>query len=359
MAKMTLMKTALVAAAVATIGCSPNCQAAEEAKTEETKTEAAAPAKDPKEVVISVNGATMTREAVDADVATMIKPYLDKVPAERVDDMKADAAQQIVQQFLMMSALSQKAEKLGYKVTDEDLKTQQDNLLKQAASRPGSPKTFEEFLEKDPRGKERAMAEFKVGALIEKMLKGEVIDKATKDYTADATKMIDDIKAANAECEKSAAEAEKKIAELKAELDKTPAEEKAAKFAKLAEENSACPSGKKGGDLGEFGHGMMVPEFDKAAFELEVGQISEPVKTQFGYHLIMTTKKSEDKVQASHILIKAQAVQPVPELDEVVTYMKRMDNRKSVNAFILETVRAADIKAADEFKAVLPPPAGE
>lgn len=57
-------------------------------------------------------------------------------------------------------------------------------------------------------------------------------------------------------------------------------------FEKLAEDFSQCPSGKSGGDLGEFGKGMMVPSFEKAAFELEVGQVSGPVKTQFGYHLI-------------------------------------------------------------------------
>lgn len=356
MGKMNLMKTAFVAATAATLGYATGCNA-EEDKAEETKTEATAPAKDPKEVLISVNGAAMTREAVDAEVATVIKPYLDKVPADRVDEMKAEAAQQVVQQFMMMTALSQKADKLGYTVSDEDLKVQQENLMKQAAARPGAPQSFDEFLEKDPRGKERALEDFKTGAKIEKMLKNEVIDKADKDFTAEAQKVIDEIKAANAESEKSVGEAQKKIAELKAELDATPDAEKAAKFAKLAEKHSACPSGKKGGDLGEFGHGMMVPEFDKAAFALEVGQISDPVKTDFGYHLIMTTKKSEDKVQASHILIKAQAAQPVPELADVIGYMKRMDTRKAVNAFVLETVQSAEIKAADEFKALLPPPA--
>ena len=57
-------------------------------------------------------------------------------------------------------------------------------------------------------------------------------------------------------------------------------------FEYLAGEFSNCPSGKTGGNLGTFGKGQMVLAFEKAAFELEIGQVSSPVKTQFGYHLI-------------------------------------------------------------------------
>ena len=62
-------------------------------------------------------------------------------------------------------------------------------------------------------------------------------------------------------------------------------------FAALAKENSDCPSKARGGDLGAFGHGQMVPEFDKAAFEQPVGEIGEIVKTQFGYHVVKVTEK--------------------------------------------------------------------
>ena len=60
-------------------------------------------------------------------------------------------------------------------------------------------------------------------------------------------------------------------------------------FAAVAKESSKCPSGAQGGDLGYFGKGMMVPEFEQAAFNLPVGEVSEPVKTQFGWHLIKVT----------------------------------------------------------------------
>lgn len=61
-------------------------------------------------------------------------------------------------------------------------------------------------------------------------------------------------------------------------------------FEALARDFSTCPSGKEGGDLGEFGKGMMVPTFEKAAFALMPGEVSEPVRTQFGFHLIKRIK---------------------------------------------------------------------
>jgi peptidyl-prolyl cis-trans isomerase C len=62
-------------------------------------------------------------------------------------------------------------------------------------------------------------------------------------------------------------------------------------FAEMARKYSQCPSSKSGGDLGWFGKGSMVPEFEKAAFEGEKGKILGPVKTQFGYHLIKVLDK--------------------------------------------------------------------
>ncbi len=68
--------------------------------------------------------------------------------------------------------------------------------------------------------------------------------------------------------------------------------EAGADFAAIAREHSLCPSGKKGGALGEFGPGQMVREFDEVVFSGEVGKVLGPVKTQFGYHLIEVTSRT-------------------------------------------------------------------
>ncbi|TMP29381.1 peptidylprolyl isomerase [Pseudoalteromonas rubra] len=64
-------------------------------------------------------------------------------------------------------------------------------------------------------------------------------------------------------------------------------------FADIAKQYSSCPSGQDGGELGEFGPGMMVPEFDKVVFSAPINEVQGPVQTQFGYHLLEVTSRVE------------------------------------------------------------------
>jgi peptidyl-prolyl cis-trans isomerase C len=66
-----------------------------------------------------------------------------------------------------------------------------------------------------------------------------------------------------------------------------------AEFAALASQHSQCPSGREGGDLGEFRPGQMVPEFDRVVFSCPVGTVQGPVKTQFGWHLLEVTSRTD------------------------------------------------------------------
>ena len=73
-------------------------------------------------------------------------------------------------------------------------------------------------------------------------------------------------------------------------------------FEDAAKESSTCPSGQQGGDLGEFGRGQMVKEFEEAAFAAEIGAIVGPVQTQFGFHLIKVEAKSEAETLAFDVV---------------------------------------------------------
>lgn len=82
-------------------------------------------------------------------------------------------------------------------------------------------------------------------------------------------------------------ESEEKCNELKQQIAD------GADFADVAREHSTCPSSAQGGDLGTFGPGMMVAEFDEVVFSGDVGTVYGPVQTQFGYHLVEITSRED------------------------------------------------------------------
>ena len=82
-------------------------------------------------------------------------------------------------------------------------------------------------------------------------------------------------------------DSEEKCLQLKNEI------EAGADFGDVAKQHSSCPSGSNGGELGQFGPGQMVPEFDKVVFSADVNTVQGPVKTQFGYHLLEVTSRTD------------------------------------------------------------------
>jgi peptidyl-prolyl cis-trans isomerase C len=128
--------------------------------------------------------------------------------------------------------------------------------------------------------------------------------------------------------EKASKEAEDKIKAVIARL------KKGEDFAKVAGEVTEDPSGKaNGGDLGYFSKDQMVPEFSEAAFKLEQGQISEPVKTQFGWHVI----KVEDK-----------RVKPAPKFEEVKPQIENFVVRKAQAELVTKLRAEAKIERMDK-----------
>ncbi|MHC1686099.1 MAG: peptidylprolyl isomerase [Clostridiaceae bacterium] len=116
-------------------------------------------------------------------------------------------------------------------------------------------------------------------------------------------------------------ETEEEAAKVKKEIDGGLA------FADAAMKYSMCPSNQAGGSLGAFGKGQMVPEFEEAAFTLPIGEVSEPVKTQFGYHLILVENKAESK-EADYNDVKASIIQRLSEQRQRYRYLNKADELK-------------------------------
>jgi foldase protein PrsA len=157
-----------------------------------------------------------------------------------------------------------------YKVSDEEVNKEIDNLTQQYGPQ------FEAVIQQQ--GEKTVKDMVKVDLLRKKAAEKEV--KVTEE---DKKQYYESLKG-KVQASHILVEDEKTAKEIKARLDKGE------KFEDLAKEASKDPSGQNGGDLGWFGEGQMVPEFEKAAFALKEGQVSEPVKSEFGYHIIKVTK---------------------------------------------------------------------
>lgn len=163
-----------------------------------------------------------------------------------------------------------------YKVTDKEVDQELENLKEQYGQQ------FEAAIQQN--GVDQVKRMLKIDLLREKAATAgiKVTDKELKE-AYDAKKP--EVKASHI-----LVQDEKTAKEVKAKLDKGE------DFAKLAKEYSQDPgSAEKGGDLGFFGPGKMVPEFEEAAYKLKKGEVSEPVKSSFGYHIIKVTDKKELK----------------------------------------------------------------
>ena len=165
--------------------------------------------------------------------------------------------------------------------------------------------------------------------------KAALTDEAMKKVYDDAAKQISGEQEVHARHILVQTEDEAKA--IKAELDK------GGDFAKLAKEKSKDPGAADGGDLGFFTKEQMVPEFSKVAFSLEPGKISDPVKTQFGWHIIKVEEKRNRK--------PPDFAQVKPQIEQYVT-------RKAQSEFVAKLRETAKVERMDKPAApAVPAPA--
>jgi len=104
-------------------------------------------------------------------------------------------------------------------------------------------------------------------------------------------------------------------------------------FSKEAMEHSDCPSGREGGSLGWFGPGMMVPEFDRAAFAMKCGEVSDVIETQFGYHIIL---KTDEKSGGRQTLVDVH--------DQIRDLLRHEARGRALDAFVSELREKANVE---------------
>ena len=173
---------------------------------------------------------------------------------------------------------------------------------------------------------------------IERFLKEKVAcDIAVADIDVDAE--LAKIEMARKSAEEQGNKAYKRILEIKKRLDAGE------RFVDVAKECSDCPSSAKGGMLGRFKRGTMVKPFEEVAFSLPVGKVSEPVRTQFGWHLILVSDRSggtgvAEEIEASHILCRAFSFssksKPLPSREAIRRGLEKKAREKVWQTFIGE-----------------------
>jgi peptidyl-prolyl cis-trans isomerase C len=322
-------------AAMAIVACATFALAAEpEVKKEIAAAPATtAPAAVLKEAVARVNGVAI--DAVELKRARKVLLRGQTVPA----DKQADVDKQALAQLLSAELLYQAAAKLEI----PDLDKQIEAKLVQGKSRFAKNEDFIKAI-KDLDMDEKDLREYtRRDLLISKFVESTILpkvkiteedarafytqnpDKFSRSETVKASHILIGVDA------KASAEEKKKASEKAEKLRKDLAG--GADFAALAKENSTCPSSQQGGDLGFFGKGQMVPSFEKTAFTLKPGEISDIVETQFGYHIIKVTDK------------KAAETVPFKEAQSrIEEFLKGQKLNTAVGEYLTEARKTAKIE---------------
>src|SRR3989338_3019969 len=262
-----------------------------------------------------------------------------EIPPEHIKEIN----KAIIDDLVGRELLIQNCNKIGIKITDDELNKE----LSAIKSRFPNEEQFNHVIKSKNLTIDEVKSDVKKALAIKNLMKNEIEDKISINekavdeyYKNNSSKFVEgeSVKASHilVNADKSSSKEEKDKARKKIDglLIRV---KKGEDFAKLAKENSDDPgSGQNGGDLGFFGKGMMVPNFEKAAFSLNKGEVSDVVETEFGYHIIkMVDKKPGRTIPLNDVH------------DKLKDYLKSMEVNKKLSEYIANLRKTADVKVVE------------
>ncbi len=303
--KKYLLPSLAVLAAAAITGCDAKNEAVDQKEVDLTKIDImeqpakpAATAVDPSTVRVTVNGTDITAGQIMQMANRQLQMMAQQMPPEQLQAIQGQIMAQIEDGLIMEQVILDAAKNAGFSTTDEEVQKFIDENIK-----PQLPPemSLEQMISQQGLDMAKFTAQMKNNLTIQKFMEAEAakIEAATD---AEAKKFYDEnpsqfespeqVRASHilVKVDPGATAEADAAAKLKAEGLAKQAKD-GADFAELAKANSDCPSGQTGGDLNFFTKERMVPEFSDAAFAMDVNEISDVVKTQFGYHVIKVTEK--------------------------------------------------------------------
>lgn len=254
---------------------------------------------DSTEPAVTVNGTVITEGQVDAKVKPMLERRMSQMDPNMAEQLKKRSRAQMLDRMITEQLLDEQVAKANITVSDSDVNDKISEILKQQNL---SIDTFKALLAAQGQSYEQVQQQIKKSVGYEKVFEKQ--SGAVEVNDAEALAFYEENKAGFSTPEElGASHILIKVAPSATPEEKAAAKEKAEKllkeikadanFAELAKANSDCPSKEVGGDLGTFPRGRMVKEFEDAAFGMKVGQVSDVVETQFGYHIIKVTSRKD------------------------------------------------------------------
>jgi peptidyl-prolyl cis-trans isomerase C len=325
------------------LGCRQKAPTETDANVPKPEASAKAPA-----VAVTVNG----REITESDVQALVEPALERIatrtshlPPEFVDQQEKRLRQQVLEKLIVEKLLDAEVEKANIEVTEQEVmegigalaSSQQpplsvEDLRSQIEARG---RDFDEFKQQIQRqlGYNKLFQSQQIEAIdigedeVKQYYSEHSEDFVTPERVRASHILIKpDESDPNTDPNQAKVEARAKTEELLKRI------QNGEDFAELAKVHSACPSSERGGDLDFFGRGQMVAPFEKAAFELKPGQVSDIVETEFGYHIIKVTDHND------------AVVIPFDQAkDSIVAQLRRGRQREMVEKYIQSLKAKAEI----------------